>query len=254
MKKILIIEGSKIEACSIENILSREGYKTYLSADVKDGIQIAARYLPDMVICCMNGSEEGYKLINTLNENQSTQTIPLFFLSDNFDVDQLKKVLELGADDYLAQPFKPESFLNLVRRRFNKIDLLKEKIAETLNRSFDDTESTVFKDHILVKIGLKLKFIKFNSIVVICAQKEYSEIQTSDKCRIIIRKSLKNWIDLLPSNSFLRIHRGTIINIEYMDRIVKTGIRSYSVYLKNIDKPFALSQRYANVMRKTFPT
>ena len=57
----------------------------------------------------------------------------------------------------------------------------------------------------------------------------------------------------LPAHRFLQIHRSTIINIEAIQKIEKVKDRTYVVYLDGIEEPFDLSQRFANVMRRTFP-
>jgi DNA-binding LytR/AlgR family response regulator len=84
--------------------------------------------------------------------------------------------------------------------------------------------------------------------------KEYSKIKTNDNLEILVRKSMRNWVKLLPSNSFLRIHRATIININFIDKISQTNSRIYTVSLKGIKDTFDFSYRYANIMRRSFPT
>jgi two-component system LytT family response regulator len=161
--------------------------------------------------------------------------------------------MELGADDFLVKPINEASLLRSVNRRLKKIDSIKtnltDKIISTENLSSNGSKKV---DHLLVKIGNKLKLIEFSKIVCITALKEYSKLITADGCKVIIRKSIKNWVDTLPANDFLRIHRGTIVNMQYLDKIEKSGFRSYNVYLKNISTPFPISQRYGNIMRKTF--
>ena len=107
-------------------------------------------------------------------------------------------------------------------------------------------------DHILIKIGANLKLIEFSRIVCISALKEYSKVTTDDGCKIVVRKSIRNWVETLPAKDFLRIHRATIVNMLFLDKIEKAGFRSYNVYLKNISTPFPISQRYGNIMKKTF--
>jgi len=38
----------------------------------------------------------------------------------------------------------------------------------------------------------------------------------------------------------------------FLDKIEKAEFRSHNVYLKNIPTPFPISQRYGNIMKKTF--
>ena len=62
------------------------------------------------------------------------------------------------------------------------------------------------------------------------------------------------WLGAVSVPSFLQIHRATIINIDYIEKIVKSNERTYTVHLKNIPETFDFSQRYTNIMRRTFPT
>ena len=65
---------------------------------------------------------------------------------------------------------------------------------------------------------------------------------------------MRNWVKVLPAKSFLRIHRATIINLEYVDKISQANGRTYTVSLKGVKDTFDFSYRYANVMRQTFPS
>ena len=166
----------------------------------------------------------------------------------------MRKAMEHGVDDYLPAELIKKSLHASVNKRLAKIDSLKELISNQVNALEEDSGSNKRDDHILVKIGNRLKLIKFAEIVCITAMKEYSKLTTNSNSKIIVRKSLKCWISVLPSRSFLRIHRATIINIDYIDNIVKTNDRTYTVHLKCISKTFDFSHRYANIMRHTFPT
>jgi DNA-binding LytR/AlgR family response regulator len=147
------------------------------------------------------------------------------------------------------------SLLKTINRRLQKLEYLRNRFNEQIN-SFDEVGAKPVKrdDHLLVKIGAKIKLIQFNEIVCIKALKEYCTVITKDNCKIVIRKSMNNWEKVLPANAFLRIHRATIINLSYVETIKKTGIRTYSVKLKQLPETFDLSYRYANIMRKTFPS
>ncbi|PIP77384.1 MAG: hypothetical protein COW85_09255 [Ignavibacteria bacterium CG22_combo_CG10-13_8_21_14_all_37_15] len=48
---------------------------------------------------------------------------------------------------------------------------------------------------------------------------------------------------------FRRIHRSTIINLEYVEKIEKFFRRSFIVQLKNTKQPFIISQRYSTKLR-----
>lgn len=256
MKKILVIEeNSRTDNSETAAALAGAGYKTYTSAGDKDGVEIAVNYQPDLIVCNMIDNNEGLKVLRRLCSDNSTSTIPLIFVSNVNSLKAMRKAMEMGADDYFIRPLDLNSLVISVKKLFSKRELLKEKMILQLSSSFgDEITSPRTNDHILVKIGTKLKFVKYSCIVYISALKEYSRITTNENCAIVVRKSLCDWIDILPAQSFLRIHRSTIVNIDYIDKIVKTNTRSYEVYLENVTEPFQISQRFANAMRKTFPS
>ncbi len=78
----------------------------------------------------------------------------------------------------------------------------------------------------------------------------YSEIITTDKQKGLTLKSMKEWETRLPDAYFCRIHRSTIINMEYIDRLEEWFNYSYRVYLKGIEKPLVMSRRYVARVKK----
>jgi DNA-binding LytR/AlgR family response regulator len=57
-------------------------------------------------------------------------------------------------------------------------------------------------------------------------------------------KSMKEWETRLPENYFCRIHRSTIINMEYINRLEEWFNYSYRIYMKGLEDPYLLSRRY----------
>lgn len=253
-RKVLIIEGRLDCGEEIQQILNSAGYNAYIADRTTDGIGIALRYLPDLIICNLNDPDEEFRVVRELNSNCSTESIPLFILSRCREISHARKLIEAGADDFIVMPAELREILKSVDRKFRKLEVLKERLRESLNEPLDPPAKSHKKiDHVLVRIGPKLRIVEFSAIVFIAALKEYSKITMADGCKIVVRKSMKNWVELLPPDSFLRIHRGTIINLNYLQEIQQTGPRTYKVFLKDIDEQFVLSQRFASVMRRTFP-
>jgi DNA-binding LytR/AlgR family response regulator len=253
LKKILVISNNQEQNFEFQNIIESAGYNTYLTDGESDGFKIADRYLPDAIICQLEDYEKELRVIKKLNENSSTECIPLIVITSTGHNVHVRAAMELGADDVLVKPFAKESLLKSVEKRLRKIEVIKAKLAdEIISTESAFSNQTKKNDHLLIKIGAKLKIIEFSRIVCITALKEYSKVTTDDDCKIIIRKSIRNWVETLPDKNFLRIHRATIVNMSFLEKIEKSGFRNYNVYLKNISTPFPLSQRYGNIMRKTF--
>jgi len=254
LKKILVIQNNDDEIEEVDEILLKDEFEIFYSHKVKDGLEISLRYLPDLILLFIKNDDNIFDVISKITKEERTSDIPLIVVSAVHSFKQHRKVMEMGADDYLPVVLMKESLLNCINKRLDKLDRLKTSISGRIN-SFEAENGKVKRDdHILVKIGNKLKLVKFADIVCITAMKEYSTLTTFENCKIVVRKSLKSWISVLPVKSFLQIHRSTIINIEFIDKIVKTSERTYTVHLKYISETFDFSQRYANIMRNTFPT
>ena len=253
MKKILIIHNGNKDDFEYLSKLESSEYNTYLTSGESDGLKIADRYLPDVIICELEDFEKELKLIKKINENLSTECIPFILITSTGQMQHIRTAMELGADDILVKPIEYESLARLIKKRLRKTELLKAKLTEEIISTesvFNNQPKKI--DHILIKIGKTLKLVEFSRIVYISALKEYSRITTDEGSKFLVRKSIRSWVDTLPAKDFLRIHRATIINMSFLDRIEKSGNRNYDVYLKNVSTPFPLSQRYGNIMRKTF--
>lgn len=255
MKTVLIIQDKKDQNSYIQEMLNHSDFKIYFTCGKNDGLEIAARYLPDLIVCDFDDQTMYPDLLKSLQFNPAAASIPvLIVISDLVNTD-INRLFCSGADNCIIKPFTSAELLRIIESRFKKISLLKEKFSDPFVDSLDGSNGTKKRnDHILVKLGAKLKLVEYSKIEMITALKEYSQIVTEDKVKIVVRKSLKQWLEVLPPKDFLRIHRATIINIHYLEKIEKTGLRTYTVHLKNISESFSLSQRFANIMRRSFPS
>ena len=59
---------------------------------------------------------DGYGVVYALNKNEKTANIPSVFLTAKADKTDLRKGMELGADDYLTKPYSPRELLARVER------------------------------------------------------------------------------------------------------------------------------------------
>ncbi len=254
MKKILIIDTEERLTSKIEAAVPATDFKIFLSNNYSEGYRIALIYRPDVILLCCDTENQLFPNIKKFCNDEAFAIIPLIIIAEEFSEEEQRAVMNLGADDYIAENTLKDSLQSSISKRLSKLELIKQNANTSIN-TFDGQEGDYDnKDHILVKIGNKLKLIEFSEIVCITALKEYSTIITKKNSKIIIRKSLKAWVELLPAKTFLRIHRATIININYIEEIKKTNDRTYTVHLKNMKETFDFSYRYANIMRHTFPT
>ncbi|MFA7418347.1 MAG: hybrid sensor histidine kinase/response regulator [Melioribacteraceae bacterium] len=134
MSKILIIEDEVDIRESLEQVLTIEGYEVIAAENGRVGLEKAKKNLPELIFCDINMPElDGYEVISELRNHKETQTIPFIFLTARADRNDLRKGMNLGADDYLNKPFTLEELKNSIAARLAKSKIVKEKEKEKID-------------------------------------------------------------------------------------------------------------------------
>lgn len=123
---------------------------------------------------------------------------------------------------------------------------------ETYGSSGVNKKPLEYDDRLFVNFDGASKFIKISSIQCITAEKDYTYIYLSGNKRFLILKPMVEWEERLTPKYFVRIHRSTIVNLEYVEKVEKWFNSSYHVYIQNISEPFQMSRRYASKLKENF--
>jgi CheY-like chemotaxis protein len=121
-KTILIIEDNTDIREGTTEILELTGrYHVLAAENGRDGVDLATAHLPDLILCDIMMPElDGYGVLYILSKNQETAHIPFIFLTAKVERSDMRKAMELGADDYLTKPFDDVELLNAIDVRFKK--------------------------------------------------------------------------------------------------------------------------------------
>ena len=129
-KKILVIEDDTTTRNMFIDALGAEGFNTIGAENGITGIRIAQEYSPDLVICdIMMPNLDGYGVLAALRQDPATAIIPFIFLTGSGMKTEVRKGMELGADDYLTKPSTVEELLRSITTQFNKQSLLQSWYA-----------------------------------------------------------------------------------------------------------------------------
>ena len=152
MKKILVIDDEELIRDLILEMLTESNYQCMSVTNGVEGIVTVQEYFPDLIICDINMPEmNGYEVIQKLQENPAIANIPFIFLSGNTSSDDIRKGMNVGADDYLLKPFKKEELLLAIESRLNK----REKLELYHKAEFKNFKEKLSKDiHYDVLTGL----------------------------------------------------------------------------------------------------
>ena len=133
MKKILIIEDNEDVRENIADILELANYKVNTAENGKTGLEKAKQLLPDVILCDIMMPElDGYQVLEYLNKSTKTASIPFIFLTAKTEKNDVRKGMNLGADDYLTKPFTENELLDAVESRLKKHDFLKKEFSKTI--------------------------------------------------------------------------------------------------------------------------
>ncbi|HMK03841.1 MAG TPA: response regulator [Ferruginibacter sp.] len=124
MKHLILIEDNKEIRENTAEILELAGYKVKTAENGKIGVELALQEKPDLIICdIMMPVLDGYGVLHLLNKNPALTGIPFIFLSAKAERTDLRKGMEMGADDYITKPFNDIELLNAVESRLKRAEL-----------------------------------------------------------------------------------------------------------------------------------
>ena len=177
MKKILLIEDDVVLRENTTELLELSNYQVVNAANGVLGVKVAKETLPDIIVCdIMMPKLDGYGVLEALTNNETTKHIPFIFLSAKTERKDVRKGMDLGADDYITKPFAEEELISAIESRIAKAAILKERREEKvvaveeqeemrnlndLKNYFDDNGETFHfpKDAIIYKEGNNSNYI-----------------------------------------------------------------------------------------------
>ena len=132
MKKILLIEDNTEVRENTSEILSLANYNVLSAENGKIGVDLALKENPDLIICDIMMPElDGYGVLHILSKNEQTANIPFIFLTAKTEKTDIRKGMNLGADDYLTKPFDDTDLLNAIETRLRKSAMAQRQYEAT---------------------------------------------------------------------------------------------------------------------------
>lgn len=132
MKTILLIEDDQDMRENTAEILELANYKVLRAENGRRGVELARKHNPDLVLCDIMMPElDGYGVLHLLSRDPATAETPFVFLSAKAERGDVRKGMDLGADDYITKPFEESELLNAIEGRLKR--------SGTFRKGFDHT-------------------------------------------------------------------------------------------------------------------
>jgi len=142
MKTILLIEDDSALRENTAELLELAGYKVFTAPNGKIGIEKAKTVNPNIIVCDIMMPEiDGYGVLQAVSLEEKTKHIPFIFLSAKTEHKEIRKGMDMGADDYLTKPFDEEELMSAVESRLAKAAILAMRKDKNENQIADDDEN-----------------------------------------------------------------------------------------------------------------
>jgi two-component system LytT family response regulator len=130
------------------------------------------------------------------------------------------KAIKFSAVDYLLKPIDPEELVTAVERLENKMGQKTE-----LDKQFKTLLSNVRPENKLKKVGIPdgdgLVFINLSDIIRCDSDGNYTYFILTSGKKIIASRTLGEYENLFSDESFFRVHRSHLINLEHVKKYIK---------------------------------
>src|SRR5690625_2379816 len=124
-KSILIIEDDPALRENTAELLELSDFEVRMAPNGRVGIDYVYQEKPDLIICdIMMPEVDGYGVLDAMNKNPDFAHIPFIFLSAKTEHNEIRKGMNLGADDYLTKPFTEKELLDAIESRLLKTETL----------------------------------------------------------------------------------------------------------------------------------
>jgi DNA-binding response OmpR family regulator len=136
--KVLIIEDDKVVRENTSEILQLANYHVETAKNGKEGISKAKSFLPNIIICdILMPYLDGYGVLQIISKTPTLKQVPFIFLTAKTHQNDLRKGMELGADDYIYKPFEESELLRAIEVRLKRVKAFenKNKIPSLKNTS-----------------------------------------------------------------------------------------------------------------------
>lgn len=211
------------------------------AATGKDAIEMIDNLKPDLIF--LDVQMPGMTGFEVLDEIEHDPFVIFTTAYDQYAI----KAFEKNAVDYLLKPLDQERFKLAIERAVTRMKLEQNNVGELL-RSLKTENKTSYDSHIFVQKSEKLLNLAVEEIMFLEASGDYTVLTTKSD-QFVSSSGIGKLEEILNPETFIRVHRSTIININFLKEIERHFNGGMIVKMQT-GKSFPVSRTYAKVIRK----
>lgn len=245
MVKLIIIDDEALARQRLEKLLSSRDDVTIVQqcSNGRSAIEAINMLRPDLIFLDINMKDmTGFDVLRGIP--QAHWPITIFATAhDEYAI----QAFDVFAFDYLLKPFKEERFYASLDKAVAAVGQKKQQEhIEQLKSLVDYLQKEQQKQKpgpLTLKHGSKISLVQPHDIRYVAASGYYIEVYIGDNKKILLRESMTNMLELLSAPQFFRVHRSTIINMDFLAEVQYTGSGDVVVKMKDA-RTFRVSKSY----------
>jgi two-component system LytT family response regulator len=240
--KLIIVDDEKRIRNTIKGILALHCPEVEIVAEAENTVvasQIIRSLQPDVVLLDIKmPGGSGFDLLKEM----SPLSFKVIFITafDQYAIEAFK----FSAVDYLLKPVIPDELIAALARAKDQMNA--ELTAKKLEIFLENMKVPRNASKIMLNSQDKLHVVQVEEIVRCEADRNYTTFILSDKRRIVVSRSLKEYEEILTPFSFFRVHHSHLVNLAYIDHLDKKD--GGMLILKDRSEVPVSSRRYSDLM------
>ena len=216
MKKveILLVEDDAAQAQNLRAQLESSGYEVVNVADnLTDALGFYYSQQPDLVLVdiYLKGQPDGITFAERISANPSTLK-PFIFLTQHADQETFASARGTAPYHYLLKPFNPVELQYAIALALEKF--AQESAAMPLRRG----GAMLLEEHFFIKQGQNLVKLEMKDISYVAVDGKYCKLVSSQGV-YLVQRSLKQLLQKLDDQFFLRVHRNYVVNLDEVQKV-----------------------------------
>ncbi|GEM_PF-1010756 len=255
MTKILVIDEFGFSKDKFPSFFGDKNINVLSIGETDNNTEFFDKEVPDIIILFTGKvNARNLSLLKKIRNRNDLYYPIVIFISGEMSSLDLKRVMSSDIDDVLFHPVEEAVLLKSIKSQIKKRENLLKYLSKTKPTKADKSKSDenihpITSDYIFLDDKHHPGFYSLNSIIYIQSLGDYTKLCVEGKRKIVLHKTLSFWESYLPSSTFLRIHRQTIINLKYVESVERSGAYNYKIKLRNIKGEFTISQRYTKKIK-----
>jgi DNA-binding LytR/AlgR family response regulator len=244
--KAVLADDEKSLCAHLKSLLQQAWPELHICAEARNGVEaleLIQKHRPEVAF--LDIKMPGMSGMEVARQAAALCRIVFVTAYDHFAV----QAFENEAVDYLLKPVEPQRLARTVQRlkeRFEKRDLDPapiQAVLKSLQEHLAAEAPAPYLKWIKVPDRQSLRLIAVEEICCFQAQDKYTVVQ-AEREEFLIRKPIKELVEELDPQTFWQIHRSTIVNAAWIDKISTSLTGSYILTLKSRPGTLTVSRSY----------